>query len=155
AAPNASQTFIVSKATANITVNGYTGAYDGNAHGATGSATGVFGEDLTGLLNLGASFTNAPGGTAHWTFAENGNANYASANGNATIAIAKATPAITWMNPADIVYGTALSATQLNATASVSGGFSYSPASGTLLNAGMNQPLLASFTPTDTTNYNV
>src|SRR5205085_5815852 len=58
----------IARANANINVNGYTGVYDGNAHGATGSATGVNGENLSGLLNLGASFTNVPGGTAHWTF---------------------------------------------------------------------------------------
>jgi hypothetical protein len=142
----------ISQATANITVNGYSGVYDGNAHGATGSATGVNGENLTSLLNLGASFTNVPGGTAHWTFA--GNANYAPASGNATITITKATPVITWNNPADIVYGTALGAAQLNATANVPGSFNYTPASGTVLSAGAGQSLLASFTLTDTTNYN-
>jgi hypothetical protein len=142
----------ISRASASITVNGYSGVYDGAAHGATGSATGVNGEDLTSLLNLGASFTNVPGGTAHWTFA--GNTNYAPASGDATITITKATPVITWNNPADIVYGTALGATQLNANANVSGSFNYTPGSGTVLNAGPSQPLLASFTPTDTTNYN-
>jgi hypothetical protein len=143
----------IGKAGATVTVNGYSGVYDGAAHGATGSATGVNGENLTSLLNLGATFTNVPGGTAHWTFT--GNNNYAPASGDATITITKATPILTWNNPADIVYGTALSSTQLNATASVAGGFSYTPSGGTLLNAGPNQPLLASFTPTDTTNYNV
>ena len=49
----------------------------------------------------------------------------------------KATPAITWATPASITYGTALSATQLNATASVPGTFVYTPASGTVLNAGV------------------
>jgi len=142
----------ISQASANITVSGYSGVYDGNAHGATGSATGVTGEDLTSLLNLGASFTNVPGGTAHWTFA--GNTNYAPASGDATITITKATPTITWNNPADIVYGTLLSSTQLNATANVPGTFGYTPAAGALLNAGPAQSLLASFTPTDTTNYN-
>jgi hypothetical protein len=38
---------------------------------------------------------------------------------------------ITWSAPADIVYGTALSATQLNATANVAGSFVYAPAAGT------------------------
>jgi hypothetical protein len=142
----------ISRASASITVNGYSGVYDGAAHGATGTATGVNGEDLTSLLNLGASFTNVPGGTAHWTFA--GNTNYAPASGDATITITEATPVITWNNPADIVYGTALGATQLNATANVPGSFNYTPGSGTVLNAGAAQPLLASFTPTDTTNYN-
>jgi len=142
----------ISQTSASITVNGYSGVYDGAAHGATRSVTGVNGEDLTSLLNLGATFTNVPGGTAHWTFA--GDTNYAPASGDATITITKATPTITWGNPADIVYGTLLSSIQLNATANVSGTFSYAPPAGTLLNAGSAQPLLASFTPTDTTNYN-
>jgi hypothetical protein len=38
-----------------------------------------------------------------------------------TFTVNKATPIITWSNPADITYGTALSGTQLNAIASVSG----------------------------------
>src|SRR5207247_8098127 len=58
----------ISQADATIAVNGYTGVYDGNAHGATGSATGVKSENLTSLLHLGASFANVSGGTAHWTF---------------------------------------------------------------------------------------
>ncbi len=72
-----------------------------------------------------------------------------------TLGIVKATPVITWNNPADITYGTALSATQLNATANVSGSnFTYTPASGTVLNAGNGQTLSVTFTPTDTNNYN-
>jgi len=147
-----SKNFSIGTATATINVAGYTGAYDGNSHGASGTATGVNGEDLSALLNIGASFTNVPGGTAHWTFA--GNGNYEVASGDVNITITKATPTITWNNPADIVYGTALSSTQLNATANVAGNFNYTPASGTVLSAGSGQSLLASFTPTDTTNYN-
>lgn len=75
----------VSKVDANITVQGYTGMFDGSAHGATGTATGVNGEDLSSLLNLGDTFTNVPGGIAHWTFA--GNANYNSANSSVDIKI--------------------------------------------------------------------
>src|SRR5678815_2972347 len=59
----------INKATATVTVNGYTGVYDASAHGASGSATGVGGVDLSGGLNLGASFTDVPGGTANWSFA--------------------------------------------------------------------------------------
>ena len=66
---------VITKADATISVTGYTGVYDGNAHGATGSATGVKGEDLSSLLHLGATFTNVPGGTANWTFDGNGNYN--------------------------------------------------------------------------------
>ncbi len=71
-----------------------------------------------------------------------------------TLNVLKADPAITWANPADIVYGTALGATQLNATANVPGTFAYSPAAGTTLNAGAQQTLSVSFTPSDTANYN-
>src|SRR5688572_25764164 len=78
----------ISKANAAIVVNGYTGTYDAQPHGATGSATGVGGVNLTAGLTLGSSFTNVPGGTAHWTFA--GGLNYNDANGNAAIVINKA-----------------------------------------------------------------
>ena len=59
------------------------------------------------------------------------------ATATVAITVTKATPTITWATPADIVYGTALSATQLNATASVPGTFVYTPAAGTVLNAGV------------------
>ena len=62
------------------------------------------------------------------------------------------TPTITWNTPAAIPYGTALSSTQLNATANVPGTFAYTPAAGTVLNAGA-QTLTATFTPTDTSAY--
>jgi len=73
---------------------------------------------------------------------------------NAVLTIIKATPSITWSSPAAIVFGTPLSATQLNATASVAGTFTYSPGNGTILNAGVNQLLSVNFNPTDATNYN-
>jgi len=67
--------------------------------------------------------------------------------------LVKSTPAITWATPAAITYGTALSSTQLDATASVAGSFAYTPAAGTVLTAG-SQTLSVTFTPTDTTDYN-
>ena len=67
----------------------------------------------------------------------------------------KATPSITWANPAAITYGTALGAAQLDATASLPGTFVYNPAAGVVLNAGANQTLSVTFTPTDTTNYSI
>ncbi len=98
------------------------------------------------------------------SFAPTDTTDYAVASATATINVQKATPTITWANPANIVYGTALGGTQLNATASwVSGGttitvpgsFAYTPASGTVLGAGTNQTLSVSFAPTDTTDYAV
>lgn len=67
------------------------------------------------------------------------------------------TPAISWSIPAAITYGTALSSTQLNATASSGGStlpgtFVYTPASGTVLGAG-TQTLSVTFIPNDQSKY--
>lgn len=88
------------------------------------------------------------------TFTPTDTANYNTATKTVAIDVLKATPSIMWSNPADIIYGTALSGTQLNATANVAGSFVYLPASGTVLNAGNAQTLSVTFTPTATTNYN-
>ena len=69
-----------------------------------------------------------------------------------TLIVTKATPAIAWPAPATITYGTPLSATQLNATASIAGSFVYIPAAGAVLAAGMHTPSVT-FTPKDTTNH--
>ncbi len=82
----------VDQASATINISGFTGVYDGNAHGATGTATGVLGENLNNLLSLGSKFTNVPGGTASWTFA--GNTDYKPASGTTPIVITQASPTI-------------------------------------------------------------
>ena len=79
-------------------------------------------------------------------------ANYTVVINTGTLTVVQGTPVVTWNNPASIIYGTALSATQLNATASVPGGFVYIPAAGAVLNAG-TQTLSVTFTPTDATDY--
>ncbi len=66
----------------------------------------------------------------------------------AVTASAAVTPTITWSNPAGIPYGWPLSATQLNATASVPGTFVYTPAAGTVLNAGIGPCMWTSHRPT-------
>src|SRR5262249_18234725 len=60
----------------------------------------------------------------------------------------KTTPTTPWPSPPDITFGTPLSSTQLDATASVPGTFSYSPPAGTVLGAG-TKTLSATFTPTN------
>ena len=62
-------------------------------------------------------------------------------------------PLIAWATPADIVYGTALGAAQLNATTTPAGTFAYSPPAGTVLHASNAQVLSVTFTPTDTATY--
>ncbi len=59
---------------------------------------------------------------------------------------------IVWAAPAGIIYGTALSGIQLDATANVPGIFVYTPPATTVLTAG-TQPLNVTFTPTDTVHY--
>ena len=61
---------------------------------------------------------------------------YATASLSVTINVDPATPTITSPAPAAITYGTALSSIQLNATASVPGTLTYSPANGAISNAG-------------------
>jgi YDG domain/Bacterial Ig-like domain (group 3)/Galactose oxidase, central domain/MBG domain (YGX type)/Kelch motif len=86
-----SATISINQASASISVQGYTGPYDGSAHGATGSAVGVVGENLSGLLNLGGNFIHVPGGTVNWTFA--GSNNYKPAGGTAVISFYAASTA--------------------------------------------------------------
>jgi uncharacterized repeat protein (TIGR03803 family) len=80
-------------------------------------------------------------------------AGYADSQVTSGIYTIKTTPVISWPAPAAITYGTALSSTQLDATANVPGTFIYAPSAGTILAAGLH-PLLALFTPTDTADYN-
>ena len=93
AAPDVSRSFNIAKANATINVSGYSGVYDGAAHSATGTATGVGGADLSGSLSLGASFTDVPGGTASWSFS--GGTNYNDASGNVAITIGQASSTVT------------------------------------------------------------
>src|SRR4029077_5181082 len=83
------------------------------------------------------------------TFTPTDAANYTTATRSVSIDVAKATPTVTWAEPSGITYGTALSSTQLNATASVPGTFAYLPVAGTVLSAGAGQSLSVTFTPTD------
>jgi CSLREA domain-containing protein len=81
-------------------------------------------------------------------------------SGFLSVAVNQATPTITWPSPNDIVFGTALSAKQLDATATnpendetVDGSFAYVPGEATILGAGSDQSLDVTFTPSDTTDY--
>jgi|GEM_PF-4515448 len=82
----------INKADAIVDVHGVIVTYDGNPHGATGTAIGADGSDLSSLLNLGNSYTDVPGGTADWSFP--GDANHNPAHGSVEITINKATLAV-------------------------------------------------------------
>ncbi|MBT0895792.1 hypothetical protein KI811_18490, partial [Geobacter hydrogenophilus] len=70
-------------------------------------------------------------------------ATYTTATKSVTLTVNKATPTITWAAPSAVYVGSTLSSTQLNATASVAGTFTYTPASGTVLNTVGTQTLSA------------
>ena len=87
------------------------------------------------------------------TFTPTNTADYATVTAAQNVDVDPATPVITWDNPADIVDGTALSTTQLDATANVPGTFVYTPPAGTVLPVGQSHSLGVFFTPTDSTDY--
>src|SRR5207237_2866245 len=78
------------------------------------------------------SILAAGNNTLSVTFTPTDLANYTIATKTVTLTVTQAAPVITWANPASITYGTALSATQLNATASVPGTLVYAPATGSI-----------------------
>jgi hypothetical protein len=86
------------------------------------------------------------------TFTPTNTTNYSTVTATATLAVNKATPTISWTTPVAITYGTPVSATHLNATSTVAGTFTYSPAAGTILGVG-SQTLTVAFTPTDSADY--
>ena len=99
---------------------------------------------LTLAVSLAAAILSSCSGAA-----SSGNHGGSGSSGSPT---PKITPTITWVPPAPITNPTPLSATQLDATASIPGVFVYTPAAGTVLAAG-TQTLSVVFTPTDTTDY--
>jgi YVTN family beta-propeller protein/VCBS repeat-containing protein len=60
---------------------------------------------------------------------------------------------LAWPRPAPIVYGTALGAAELNASATQTGLFAYNPPAGTVLDAGAERVLEVLFSPADSFNY--
>lgn len=127
----ATGTLVIDKAEPTLHVNGAHVVYDTQAHPATGTVTGVQGEDLGPL-----SFSYAPGGTtapvnagtytATGSFA--GNGDYKPGSQNATIQIDKADQTINFAGLPNKTYGDA--PMTLSATATSSLGVSFTVVSG-------------------------
>jgi hypothetical protein len=124
--------------------------------------TQLSGTQLNATASVAGSFVYTPTAgtvlsagsqTLSVTFTPTDTTDYTTTTATVILTVNKATPTITWANPADIIFGTALSSAQLNATASVAGSFVYTPAAGTVLNAGLGQTLSVTFTPSDTIDY--
>ena len=127
----------------------YGTALTGTQLDATASVAGTFAYTPAANTVLNAGY----GQTLSVTFTPNDAADYAITTSTVVINVAQATTTINWANPANIIYGTALGGTQLDATASVPGSFNYIPAAGTVLPVGNGQSLTVYFTPFDATDY--
>jgi subtilase family serine protease len=129
---------------------------------AIGYGAALSSTQLNATANVAGTFTYTPAaGTVlgagtqalSVTFTPTDASNYNTVTASVQLVVNKAVPVLTWAAPAAIGYGTALSSTQLNATASVAGTLVYSPAAGTVLAVG-NQTLSVAFTPSDSADYN-
>ncbi|MBT1073637.1 MBG domain-containing protein, partial [Pelotalea chapellei] len=142
-------TLTVNKAAATVTLAGLTATYNGSAKTATAATTPA---GLSVAITYAGSATAPTAAGSYAVVATITDTNY-TGSATGTLTIAKATPAITWAAPAPVFVGTALSATQLNASSTVAGTFVYTPVSGTVMNTAGTQTLKADFTPTDAVNY--
>ncbi len=136
-------------------------AYGGNApFTATGNYSNGSTQNLTSTVtwtssNTAVATVSASGGASAVGV---GSANISATLGtvtsnSSTLTVNQAATSVSWTTPAPIIYGTALSATQLNATSGgIAGAFVYSPALGTVLAAG-SQTLSVTFTPANPTDY--
>ncbi len=148
AAADVVRRFTVSKLFASVALGHLTASYDGAPHAATAMTTPA---DLTVALTYDGSPTPPTAAGSYAVVATITDPHYAGET-TGTLVIAKAPTSLTWPAPASSVYGTALSAAQLDATANIPGAITYTPAAGTVLHVG-SHPLAADFTPTDTVNY--
>jgi hypothetical protein len=95
----------VAKADATCSVTGYSVTYDGDPHTASGSCTGVDGEDLTADLDLsGTTHTNAGSYTDTWSFTDT-TGNYNDDSDTVSDSIAKAGATIV-VNGYNLTYDT-------------------------------------------------
>jgi hypothetical protein len=158
-AANVDRSLTVAKASQTITFDALSNKTYGDApftvNGFASSGLGVSFSIASGPATIsGNTVTITGAGTVTVRASQSGNGNYESApNVDRSFTVSKATPVITWNNPADIAQGTALSATQLNATANVPGTFAYAPSTGNVLVYVGSQLLSVTFIPTDSANY--
>jgi hypothetical protein len=157
----------ISKAGSAVAVAITDSVYDGTPRGGLAVVSGAGGLNQSVALSYAgrngtdyAASSIAPTNVGDYnaTAVYGGDANHTGSSSTRDFSITKATPVIDWTAPAAIIYGTPLSATQLNAiaklgTAPVQGTYAYTPGAGTMLNAGANQTLSVVFMPDDTRNF--
>src|ERR1700722_828942 len=167
--PKDTKTYTAAVASVQLTVNQAAPVITWAQPAPISEGTPLSATQLDASSNVPGTFMYSPAvgtalaaGTQHLTavFSPTDPTDYSSATAHVSVTVnaqpsspaGGGVPTVTWNAPAGIAYGTALSSTQLNATASVPGTFSYTPAVGTVLKAG-TQTLLVNFTPSDTKTY--
>jgi hypothetical protein len=122
--------------------------------------------DATGAVLAGSTLYTPPAGTILTAgthsltalFKPTDNVDYSAVSKTVDIVVGQATPTLTWPTPSNLVAGSALTATQLDATAAgydgatLPGSFTYTPPAGTTVNGG-SQTLSVLFTPNDLVDY--
>ncbi|NHA66583.1 PxKF domain-containing protein [Phycicoccus flavus] len=116
----AGQTFTIGQAAATCTITGFTGTYDGKAHGLSGSCTGAGGA-VVGSVDLGATHTDAGSYDVPWSFS--GGTNYADQTGTVAVTIARAQSTTTVTCPKAVTYDGSAQ-TPCSATVTGAGGLS-------------------------------
>jgi N-acetylneuraminic acid mutarotase len=159
--PTDATDYTTATATVTLTVNQATPTITWATPAAITYGTPLSAAQLNATASVAGTFTYSPAAgtvlnagtqTLTATFTPTDTTDYTPATASVTLTVNEATPAITWATPAPINYGTPLSAIQLDASSTVAGTFTYSPAAGTVLGAGQ-QTLTATFMPTDSTDY--
>jgi hypothetical protein len=159
--PTDSSDYSTATATVQLTVNKATPAITWAAPAAIAYGTALSAAQLDANSTVAGTFVYTPAAgvvpmaglqTLSVTFTPTDSSDYSTATSTVQLTVNKATPVVTWAAPATIVYGTALSAAQLDASSTVAGTFVYTPAAGAMLMAGP-QTLSVTFTPTDSSDY--
>jgi hypothetical protein len=161
--PNDTTDYTTAAQTTTINVNRASPTVRWPAPAAIAYGTALGGAQLDATASVQGTLVYTPGNgtvlhagnnqTLSVTFTPNDTTDYNTVTQTTRINVNPVTLFVSWLTPAAITYGTALSGTQLDATASVPGSFAYTPGNGTVLHAGNNQTLSVTFTPTDTTDY--
>jgi hypothetical protein len=116
----------IGKADAVISVTAYNVTYDANPHTATGAASGVKGENLSGLDLSGTKHTYASTYSDNWTFTDT-TGNYNNASAPVTDIIRKA-PSVTTITPGSLSVTYDGSSHSVSATVTGVGGLNQSVA---------------------------
>ncbi len=167
---SATSTLTVTKVAPTVSVADTGGTYNDTSFPATAGVSGLNSSDASSLEGVAPTLAYYSGTdpldsatllpaapieagtyTVRASFA--GSTDYESATALVNFTITQATPQVTWVAPASIVFGTPLGLSQLDALSNVAGTPVFNPAAGAFLDAGNFQTLSVTFAPLDPVDY--